>query len=288
MPSGNTSAKPISEEQAVHAVLVAQRPVVFVDTCCLGDIFRWVLDGKGDAVANTLHAMLSNADNKYCYYVFPEQVVKEFNLPDQFIRRELDPFRTPLEKWNNAVRVSNDRRTYLLKDSTCDFQMLDIARVEELYSLVKTRISSLFDLGMIVAASSDAEKWCCKRLRDVLRPAQRGKSSYGDCIICGSMLSIVRKLRAGNFTDGIYFASSNDADYLQGSQLHPDLQLDFNAGGIRYSRSILDAYGQIKKKIMSSLTNKGKGLGKEVAALKEYKQCLITDVVTGQLKVDGK
>ena len=105
MSKADLISEALDEEVVVSRVLADPRPVVFIDTCCLGDVFRRMLEGKTDFVRNTIKAIQGNQTTHICHYLFSEQVVREFSRKDQFVKREIDSLNTPIKHWNNAVDV---------------------------------------------------------------------------------------------------------------------------------------------------------------------------------------
>lgn len=90
MAMADLSKGAITEDEAVGLLIAEPRPVVFVDTCCLGDIFRGILDGKVVDAHRTCLAVQNNIEKPYCHYLFSEQVKEEFFKPGQFIKREIE------------------------------------------------------------------------------------------------------------------------------------------------------------------------------------------------------
>lgn len=237
----------LAEEVVVSRVLADPRPVVFVDTCCLGDVFRRMLEGKTDFVRNTIKAIQSNQTKHICHYLFSEQVVREFSRKDQFVKREIDSLNTPIKHWNNAVDVCADINGDFLVENLDGFMRLDLGQVQGFYTMVLERIAELFKMGFIIKPSEDSIRWGASRQSLGKRPAQLGKDSYGDCIICGSALNVMRALREKGFPLPAYFTSSNIKDYAQGTQLHSDLVDEFGECKMSYCQTVLEAYGVIVK-----------------------------------------
>ena len=245
---GDSSPTSITEEDAIALVLAEPRPVVFVDTCCLGDVFRGVLDGKIDNVRQLCLAIQNNSQKHFCYYVFSEQVKAEFCKPDQFVKREIDALSQPIKRWNNAVRACCDLGADVFQGIKT-YPQFDMVWANDLYEDLRSYIAKMFSVGCVVTPSEKSRVWGSCREESRKRPAHQGKDSFGDCLICGSALNMTRMLRDGGFSHAAYFASSNVKDYMDSSreQLHPDLSEEFAGCKLTYCKSILQAYGSIMR-----------------------------------------
>lgn len=249
---GDSSPIPLTEEDAVALILSEPRPVVFVDTCCLGDIFRGILDGKIDDVRKVCLAIQNNSQNHYCHYVFSEQVKDEFCKPDQFVKREIDALNQPIRKWNNAVRASKVLSGDVFRGIK-SYTQFDLSWATGLYEDLRGQIAGMFRAGHVVIPSEKSRVWGSCREGSRKRPAHQGKDSFGDCLICGSAINMTRMLRGKGFVCAAYFTSSNVKDYMGVNRdcLHADLRDDFASCNLTYCNSVLQVYGLIVKGTMN-------------------------------------
>ena len=244
MSMGDLTQEVFTEEDTVERILIEPRPVVFVDTCCLGDIFRGVLDGKVNGTRQAFLAFRNNIEKHYCYYLFSEQVKEELCKPDQFVKREIDALNQPIKRWNAAVQTCGDLRADIFSGIE-ECSKFDLEAANAFYEGVLGRVATIFSMGIVVKPSEKSMLWGSRREGCCKRPAQQGKSSYGDCIICGSAINIMHALRDEGFAGAAHFVSSNVRDYAKGNLLHPDLTEEFDGCGLTYCRSILQTYGSI-------------------------------------------
>ena len=246
----------ISEEDAAASILSAPLPLVIIDTCVLGDIFRGVLEGRAKASISVLDWLCSCRTRNEFHLVIPSQVMNEFYVPGQFVNRELEPFKTAANKWNAVLEAYVSCARFPRVSGINPNLKIDIDMVGKLYSAVLNEIGKVFEVSIVFESSSEAQKWARNRQLISLKPAKRGKDSFGDCEICGSALSLMAKLRASGFVENAYFVSPNKSDYMQGNRLHPDLQDDFTAIQLNYTASILDVMGELFRR--ESISQRGK------------------------------
>lgn len=230
----------LSSHEASKIILDKPLPVVFVDTCVLGDIFRKALSGKAEYVLNVYSCM--NRRNGSFHLLFPEQVVREFNINGQFVNLELQSLEKPIQRWNAAI----DTYSKMKSGAVLDYKKFDISKARELYCSILSEIKSIYENAVVLSTSEEARRWCSARQSDCKRPAQRGRDSFGDCLICGAVVSFVKVLREKGFTPEAFFVSSNTKDYADGNAVHPELRPEFDEAGIAYRTSFLDAYGMIR------------------------------------------
>ena len=237
-----TSISALDQGKASKIILGDGLPIMFIDTCVLGDIFRKALSGDSQYVCNALACM--NGRHGRFHSIFSERVVKEFNVPGQFIYSEMQNLRNPIQRWNAAVRTYMQMKPEL----SSDYAEFDLSKAEELYNLILDEIRTLYANAIVLTISPKAEAWCMKRLLDCKRPAQRGKDSLGDCIICGSAVTFLECVRTQGFVGDAFFVSSNTKDYAMGNAIHPELKYEFDRVGLRYFSSFLDAYGAVRNR----------------------------------------
>ena len=246
----------ISEADAAAVILSAPLPLVIIDTCVLGDIFRGVLEGRAKNSILILDWLCSSRARNEFHLVMPSQVMKEFYVPGQFVNRELEAFKTPANRWNAALEAYASC-TRFSRVSGLDVNLkIDMDKVAKLYSAVLNEIGTVFGSSLVFESSFEAQKWSRNRQLNSMKPAKRGKDSFGDCEICGSALSLIANLRQKGFVQYAYFVSPNKSDYMQGNLLHPDLKDDFAAIQLNYSSSILDVKGELFRR--GSILQRGK------------------------------
>lgn len=242
-----TDAKVISEEAAVAKVLCFPLPLIIIDTCNLGDIFRGILAGNADMSIGILDWLCSCANTKEFHVVIPNRVVNEFSLQGQFVQRELDALKGPASKWNAALEGYKHCGKFPSLQGIELCKPVDMVMVEKVYCGILSAISEVFKAAIIFESSSNARSWAYQRLNESKKPAKRGKDSFGDCEICGSAISLVSKLREKNFNQNVYFISANKADYMQGNALHPDLKEEFSNIQLTYVPTLLEVKGELFK-----------------------------------------
>ena len=232
----------LSEDEVVGLIMANPMPVMFIDTCNFGNIFRDALEGRCDNAVQTLIWLNeAGAANRY-HLVQPIQVIDEYYRPGKFVEPEINGLRSSIEHWESMLKTygklnPNITNTYI--------QYFNLCSAEKLYRYFFQLIGDTFDKALIVESSLEAQKWSRQRLHDCMRPAQRGKNSFGDCEICGTSLALMAQLRKAGFVDDAYFVSANIHDYAQNQCLHDDLKDEFQKVRMEYHCTIKSAYGQI-------------------------------------------
>ena len=175
----------ISEEDAVAEILSAPLPLVIIDTCVLGDIFRGVLEGRAKNSIAILDWLCSSRARNEFHLVIPSQVMNEFYVPGQFVNLELEVFKTPAKKWNATLEAYASYPRFNRVSGLNANLKIDIEMVGKLYSVVLNEIGKVFGNSIVFESSSEAQKWSRNRQLKNMKPAKRGKDSFGDCEICG-------------------------------------------------------------------------------------------------------
>lgn len=87
------------------------------------------------------------------------------------------------------------------------------------------------DEATMVVDEDDSAVRAMRRVSRGTAPASRAKQSAKDCLIVETYLRVATELRGAGFRPNVVFLSSNTADFTSGarSELHPDLQGDFDA-----------------------------------------------------------
>ncbi len=246
----------VSEEFALASILGEPLPLLIIDTCILGDIFRGILAGRAEKSILVLDWLCSCRRERECCLVVPKQVVNEFYAPGQFVNAEVNALKAPAGRWNAALAAYMAYNRFPRIAGLAASMQIDIDSVEKVYSGILNEIAEVFEDSIIVESSHDAQTWARNRQMSSMKPAKRGKDSFGDCEICGSAISLISKVRKNGFSQDVYFVSSNTSDYMQGSLLHPDLKGEFAAIQLNYMSSILDVKGELFRKI--NIASRGK------------------------------
>ena len=233
----------LTEKQVVERIVSNPLPVLFVDTCNFGDIFRDALNGHGDKAIHTLAWLNDARTSQYFHLVLPAQVVNEF-FSMTFVKLELQSLEKDISHWKSMLETYSQLKH--LSNNPFE-QNFDIQSARELYLSFFREIGNVFKHALILEPSEESTKWSHQRLRDCKRPAKQGKNSFGDCEICGGCVSLMRNLRESKFICEAYFVSANTDDYAFNKGLHEDLMEDFINVDMEYCATINQAYGQIRK-----------------------------------------
>lgn len=235
----------MEESSAVNIIMANPMPVMFVDTCNFGNIFRDALEGRDDCVFQTLEWLNDAGVRNRYHLVLPEQIIEEYKRPGKFVEPEIYELRERLNRWESMLKTYNKVNP---SDAKNFVQYFDVQMADALYKRFFNLIGNIFNKALIISSSKTAQCWCRQRLHDCKRPARRGKNSFGDCEICGASLSLMRQLREVNFPEDAYFVSANTTDYMQNKDLHDDLKFEFQQVRMEYCCTIKNAYGQIRRK----------------------------------------
>ncbi len=253
--------KIMTEKKAAEQIAADPRPLMFVDTCNLGNIVGLACSGQSKIIINTLNCLREGIEHKSFHLIVAHQVYVEFTRPGQFVDAPLSKLEEAIKYWNATVRTYNDIRSdyYHLPEAATSYRPFDIECAKQLYNELVDIGKGFLYKAIIVEASARAKKWAYQRQCERKRPAHEGKESFGDCEICGTALSFLKRLREQQFSEDAYFVSENKRDFAYSGLLHPDLQHDFNEVSLKYCKSIPEAYNQISQKLIISMRGKRVG-----------------------------
>ena len=253
--------KIMTEKKAAEQIAADPRPLMFVDTCNLGNIVGLACSGQSEIIINTLNCLREGIEHKSFHLIVAHQVYVEFTRPGQFVDAPLSKLKESVQYWNQAVQTYNDIKNNYLQHPNMSslYSQFDLETARQLYEELVGISKGFLCSAIIIKASVRAKKWAYQRQCERKRPAHKGKESFGDCEICGTALSFLKRLRELQFSEDAYFVSENKRDFAYSGLLHPDLQHDFNEVSLKYCKSIPEAYNQISQKLIISMRGKRVG-----------------------------
>lgn len=245
------------ETDAARKIAADPRPVMIVDTCNFGNIVGLALAGKTKPIHDALHCLQDGLSRKLFHLVVPHQVHIEFTRPGQFVHSAKENLKTQIHSWNAAVQTFESLCAMpKLWTSQRSYHQLNVGEVEPLLSELVEISGQFLDQAIVVESSQQARDWAHQREIDRKRPSRQGKNSFGDCQICGTILSFLGVLRKMQFVESAFFVSENKEDFAYNDRLHPDLQADFAQVSLTYCQTIPEAYEAIWKQRTQSKRGK--------------------------------
>lgn len=250
--------KIMTEKKAVEQIAADPRPLMFVDTCNLGNIVGLACLGQSKMIINTLNCLKEGIEQRSFHLLVAHQVYVEFTRPGQFVDAPLSKLKESVQYWNQAVQTYNDIKGNFLQHPimSSSYSQFDLEAARQLYNELLDISKGFLYSAIIIKASAHAKKWAYQRQGERKRPAHKGKDSFGDCEICGTTLSVLKRLRQLGFIEDTYFISENKKDFACNGLLHPDLQSDFDEVSLKYCQTIPEAYRQISQKQIFAMRGK--------------------------------
>ncbi|MFC4292727.1 PIN domain-containing protein [Sphingorhabdus arenilitoris] len=214
------------------ALLLADLPVLFVDTCSILDIFR-------DPTRKTAkpHEMQAAVDvvraaemgTIHCFMA--EQVKTEFTEHDLRVQKETIE---KLKMARDQIERANKLATVFGVTSNVDLTHLD-DYVDQARSVVERWLTKL----QTIIPSQDVHRRAFLRVNAKRAPATQGKESTKDCLIYETILEKACAIRAADCAAPMVFLSSNTKDYCtQGSILKGDIVDDFGKLDLQFASNM--------------------------------------------------
>lgn len=235
----------ITEQEAVKLIAAHPLPVMFIDTCNFGNIFRDALDGRSDSAIKQLEWLNDAGAPNGFHLALSVQVIDEYYNHKNFLEPAINRLQTQIECWQSMLKTYGKLKKPVENPYRRNF---DVLSASKLYEEIFQEIGAVFTKALILEASATAQQWSRQRQHDFKRPAQRAKNSYGDCEICGTSLSLMKELRNIGFDADAFFVSANTSDYAQDNCLHDDLEGEFDAVRMEYCSTFKHAYGEIRRR----------------------------------------
>lgn len=221
----------------IEAITEHPLPVIFPDTCAILDIIRLLSDNRVDSLPFILEILKNPKRVHIATFVY---VVEEFKSS---LEKEIKELKTFLYDLKNTSKNMNELCVLFNKNARSNFDV-DF-KSSDLESIALAVVDESFQFAQSGKASIQA----AERQHRRLRPMKKGKGAV-DVQIIEHCLEFSRCLREKGFKEKTLFLTSNIQDFsvdekLNRKVLHPDLVEDFNAAGLRYTTTWIDACNEI-------------------------------------------
>ncbi len=221
-----------SIDDAVNALLAADRPVLFLDTCILLDIIRSThrcLTKYAERASEL--SRLAAASPPSCTIVVSSIVPQEWNDNAQAVMEEALRHLRKMEEQSShfhdacqalGISVATPRTRY--GQSSLAEALRDLSR-------------SLLDRAIRLDADAQSHVRAVARVVNRLPPALRREVK--DSAIIEEYLAVCRGLQAAGFARKRVFCTSNTEDYCEaGNQLHSNLVVEFSACSLFFTTNL--------------------------------------------------
>lgn len=237
----------VSIADAVAQILARPpAPVILIDTCSFVDLFRRdekrfqprVPAQEIRAAADLLDLMTALPDA--AHLIVPELIPREY--ADHADREEAI--------FGGWTAFHDQNQDWLVEASSCVALALPAPHLVHPLGL-GARLRGLANDLLAKARVLDRDQGCLDRavarLINKTRPSH--KKEMKDSMNLEQCLELSRRLQNAGFPKSRVWVSSNTNDFAQtatSSQLHPDLQGDFTAAGLKYFPSLLVAINYLR------------------------------------------
>lgn len=211
------------------ALLAAGVPVLIPDTCALLDLVRVPIretftQSDGDAAL----ALLALAEAGRITVAVPERVRTEFGENIEKVHGETA---NALEKIVDALEGMFVRLV-----SIGAAPLPPPPAIKTFSGNGRALADRLLARAVFFDGGDEERLNAANRMARAVRPALKGKDSFGDCLITECSLSLTRRLKAAGHEQPILFVSSNVADYcITRSKLAPPLDDEFQAADLAFA-----------------------------------------------------
>jgi hypothetical protein len=221
-----------SIESVADQLIAKDLPVIFLDTCVLLDVIRAIKRRTRDWVASAreLREAVSGTPAR-CVSVVSHLVRHEWEDNQQSVSAEASKHLSELQEQSICFHDVCGVLGIVPEFSPADYPGLAVA--EELRELSR----SLLDSGLELDADVACEGRAVARVIDKIPPANKGQQ-VKDCIILEQYLAVCRQLQIVGFEKKRVFCTSNTNDYFKAGQLHPELAIDLDGVGLRFTTNL--------------------------------------------------
>jgi hypothetical protein len=230
-----------SIDEAVGALLVADRPILFLDTCILLDIIRSTHRrlSKYAERASEL-ATLASANPPGCTIVVSSIVPQEWSDNAQGVTEEAIRHLRNMEEQSSHFHDACQALGIAAATPRTRYGQSGLA--EALRDLSR----SLIDRGVLLDADTESRARAVARVVNRTAPALRGEVK--DSVIVEEYMAVCRWLQARGFVRRRVFYTSNTRDYCEaGGQLHANLAAEFADCSLTFTTSLPWAIHEIRR-----------------------------------------
>ena len=217
---------------AARRIAGQAKPVLCLDTCVYLDVLNRAFSGQ------QVLAEIARYENLFAqgafHAVIPAVVADEFaRNVDAVTDRAKKEIRDAVGKWTGLRPVMHTAT------GNAHIAQMDQPTAEAAVDYLKNKSNTLLGLALPIEPDTGIHASASRRECAGRRPAQRGKNSNGDCLICETMLALATALRNNGIVQNVIFVSTNINDFgddrpgMHG-RIHPDLVPEFTALGIQY------------------------------------------------------
>ena len=217
---------------AVEYIAGHPKPLLCLDTCVYLDVLNRAFSGQ--QVLNELDRYECLHSRSAFHPIVPAIVATEYNRNIETVTdRAKQTIRAAAAAWSGLRPV--------MQQSTPGTAITDMdpAKAVAAIDYLATRSATFLGYALSIETDDSVHARASRRECAGIRPAQRGKDSIGDCLICETLLALTKALRANRFIPPVIFVSTNIHDFADANpgmrgRVHPDLASDFAALNIQY------------------------------------------------------
>jgi len=217
---------------AVNKIARLARPVLCLDTCIYLDILR--SSASAQQILNVLERyeklLAQDAFIPIAPSIIAQEYARNVEHVTNSIRKSIDK---TVKEWNGLLPLMS------VVSGSAAIPTMDRTVAMKAIDHLNAKSESLLHAALPIEPDSQIESSVSRRQSMSIRPAKRGKDSFGDCMICETVLALTAALRSIGFGQDVYLVTSNKEDFgderpgMQG-RAHPDLVRDFATNSISY------------------------------------------------------
>lgn len=199
----------LSSEEISQRIVNSPAPLLFIDTCIFLDILRSAYRDNihVDAISSALKLIkLSQNNPPKIWLVTNETVHREWNENIADVKKDLENEIRNLALMNTKLITAAAifEITHFHRQSTAFLKL--VMPLEQLSKrlLKQCLVIKKEDIHLLKGMN---------RMTECIAPAKKGKNESKDCLIFEAFLDISEKIRTLNYSEKIYFLTSNSDDY---------------------------------------------------------------------------
>jgi len=219
-------------ESLANFIANNRKSVLFLDTCAILDIVRFLNRNKADELvaANKLFRKI-DADPSLCQFIISSVVPKEYCDNLESCKDDLTKFNkslsTLVEQYNVATEIINTNNRQF------------IFELDSLVSHIQNLADKFLSRAIVIKDDDKFHMAASRRVVSNKPPASKGRQELKDCILVEEYLELCKFLRVENSRLPLLFLSSNSKDFCDAEtrRLKKELAEEFETNGLKYCYS---------------------------------------------------
>lgn len=207
--------------------------MVVVDTCSLFDIVRAPILEKFSVrhIESALWMLDAMQERQPCLQL----AVDEWVLGEY--RRSIDGVSQHVKQQLEAMWAKHDQATGIIAafNGRAVESMDARAWVEGAISRGKQIVEEFLAAAANISASDEDERRANLRTKKARPPSCKGKGTLADAVLTEWALRLAGERASKHSNAPVILLSSNTNDFCEGKMLKPELQMEFDAVGLRYA-----------------------------------------------------